>query len=279
MSDNSLEISLLVNDIAHRLVALENHVDVVEKQEGPQGAAGIPGEVGPQGIQGGVGPQGIQGEVGPQGIQGEVGPQGIQGEVGPVGPQGEVGPVGPQGATGPHGVSGATGEQGPKGDTGPAPDHKWEGTKLRFQKPDGKWGKAVDLKGEKGADGKGRVIVAGGRSSSGGMGDLLPGNQNIEPTGIAVQQGGQWVNLSWPAFISTIAGAVDMGAEMSRRADFVGDTIVYRGEAAPGASESAAVWRIKRIEFGAGGDVTEKWATGAANFDQVWADRASLGYS
>ena len=276
----SLNDSKLIEVIANRLVAAETLLANVSKQEGPRG------EVGPQGIQGEVGPQGAKGEVGPQGAkgevgrQGEVGPQGAQGE---VGPQGDGGPQGIQGATGPHGVSGATGEQGPKGDTGPAPDHKWEGTKLRFQKPDGKWGKAVDLKGEKGADGKGRVIVAGGRSSGGGMGDLLPGNETTEPTGIAVQQGGQWVNLSWPAFISTIAGAVDMGVELSRRSDFVGDTAIYRGEAAPGASESAAVWRIKRIDFVSGGDgkqdVNEKWAGGNANYDKVWADRASLEYS
>ena len=74
-----------------------------------------------------------------------------------------------------------------------------------------------------------------------------------------------------------------MGVELSRRSDFVGDTAIYRGEAAPGASESAAVWRIKRIDFVSGGDgkqdVNEKWAGGNANYDKVWADRASLEYS
>jgi hypothetical protein len=114
------------------------------------------------------------------------------------------------------------------------------------------------------------------------MGNLLPGASNVEPTGIAVVQGGQWVNLSWPAFIQTIAGAIDMGVELSRRSDFVGETIIYRGESAPGSAESASVWRIKRIEFVTGGDgkqdIQEKWANGNADFTNAWIDRSTLEY-
>lgn len=33
------------------------------------------------------------------------------------------------------------------------PDHQWKGTKLRFQKPDGDWGKFTDLKGDPGKAG------------------------------------------------------------------------------------------------------------------------------
>lgn len=54
-----------------------------------------------------------------------------------------------------------------KGDTGPMPDHEWDGTKLRFQKPDGEWGAWVDLRGkrgEKGKDGERIVMVGGGGS-------------------------------------------------------------------------------------------------------------------
>ena len=178
-----------------------------------------------------------------------------------------------------RGETGETGPAGPKGEPGPAPDHQWQGTKLRFQKPDGNWGKAVDLKGDKGNGGGTVVVGRSGGSSGGSMADLIPGNPNIEPTGIAVVQGGQWVNLPWVAFIQTIAGAVDMGVELSRRSDFVGDTIIYRGEATPGASESTAVWRIKRIEFLQDGDVVEKWAAGNADFVNAWTDRATLEYS
>lgn len=195
------------------------------------------------------------------------------------GPQGPAGAPGARGLQGVQGVQGVAGKQGPKGDTGPMPRHEWKGTKLRFEQANGTWGKFTDLQGPTGKDGAGGTVIVARGGSSGGMGTLLPGAPSDEPTGVAVVQGGQWVNLSWPAFIQTVIGSVDMGVELSRRSDFVGDTIIYRGEALPGASESAAVWRIKRIEFGTGGDVTEKWAAGNADFDKVWADRASQEYA
>lgn len=43
--------------------------------------------------------------------------------------------------------------QGPKGDTGPMPGHEWDGTRIRFQLPDGTWGAWVDIKGRDGDDG------------------------------------------------------------------------------------------------------------------------------
>jgi len=69
-------------------------------------------------------------------------------------------------------------------------------------------------------------------------------------------------------------------AEMyAKRVDFISDTLLYRGEAAPGSVESAAVWRIRRIAFAADDDVTEEWANGSADFNQVWDDRLGLSYS
>jgi hypothetical protein len=64
----------------------------------------------------------------------------------------------------------------------------------------------------------------------------------------------------------------------SKRVDFVSDNELYKAEAAVGASESAAVWRIRKLSLGVDGDVTETWASGDAKFDKVWADRASLTY-
>ena len=180
---------------------------------------------------------------------------------------------------------GERGEAGPKGDTGPMPAHQWKGTTLRFEQPNGTWGKFVDLKGAAGKEGDaGRTVIVGrSGSSSGGIGSLLPGASNTEPTGIAVVQGGQWVNLSWPAFIQIIAGAVDMGVELSRRLDFVGENTIYRGEAQPGASESSPVWRIKQITFFTGPDgkqdIDEKWAGGNADFSNAWSTRSTLEYT
>lgn len=64
-----------------------------------------------------------------------LGPKNKTGPVGPPGPQGEPGPPGPQ------------------GEQGPAPEHQWNGSKLRFKNPDGSWGTFVDLKGPKGPKG------------------------------------------------------------------------------------------------------------------------------
>ena len=65
----------------------------------------------------------------------------------------------------------------------------------------------------------------------------------------------------------------------AKRVDFEGD-IIYRGEAAVGALESALVWRIRRIALApADGDVVEIWANGTAEFVHAWADRLSLEYS
>lgn len=176
-------------------------------------------------------------------------------------------------------AKGERGEPGPKGDK---PAHEWKGTKLRFEQPDGTWGKFVDIKGKDGKDGKdGRqqVVVGGYVSSAPNLSSLAPGAEGVTPASIAVQQGSEWVSLPWDAFIPIIAGAIDMSATASRRTDFVGTSLLYRGEAEPGAAESAAVWRIKRIEFLPDGDVIEKWAAGSAEFSHQWTDRETLVYS
>lgn len=56
---------------------------------------------------------------------------------------------GAQGIQGIPGAQGAQGERGDRGDTGfpgKPPAHKWTGTALQFQNPDGTWGDLVDLK-------------------------------------------------------------------------------------------------------------------------------------
>lgn len=63
------------------------------------------------------------------------------------------------------------------------------------------------------------------------------------------------------------------------RTDIASDTVSYRGEAAPGASEASAVWRIRRFTIATDGDVTEQWADGDARFDNAWSGRAGLSYS
>jgi hypothetical protein len=65
----------------------------------------------------------------------------------------------------------------------------------------------------------------------------------------------------------------------SKRVDWVSDSVLYKGEAAVGSGESAAVWRIRKIVLGADDDVTETWAEGVATFTHAWTDRLTKVYS
>lgn len=77
-------------------------------------------------------------------------------------------------------VQGPKGDRGPPGPRGPKPDHQWNDTALRFEKPDGTWGKYVDLKGDKGdkgAVGTSTEIMGGG--------------------GVVIMQGNSWFPAGW----------------------------------------------------------------------------------
>jgi uncharacterized repeat protein (TIGR02543 family) len=156
---------------------------------GPQGPQGEVGPQGPQGDKGDAGPQGPEGPQGPQGLEGCEGPQGPVGPPGPEGPQGEKGDKGdpgPQGLKGDQGDPGPQGEKGDKGDSGPqgpkgdTPAHKWDGTKLSFQNPDGTWGPAVDLQGPAGGTEKVTLTVS---SSAGGSVTVPSGGSVTVPKG------------------------------------------------------------------------------------------------
>lgn len=69
--------------------------------------------------------------------------------------------TGPQGLRGIAGKDGKDGSIGPAGEDGKSPDYEWRGTEIRFKKPNGQWGKWVDLKGERGKTGLGFVGPAG----------------------------------------------------------------------------------------------------------------------
>lgn len=65
----------------------------------------------------------------------------------------------------------------------------------------------------------------------------------------------------------------------AKKTDFVGDSVIYRGEAPPGTLGSTTGWRIRRITLAADGDVDEAWASGNASFDKIWDNRAGYTYS
>jgi hypothetical protein len=76
---------------------------------------------------------------------------------------------------------------------GPAPKHEWEGTKLRFENPDGSFGPYIDLKGERGK----AVSIKGSVQT---IGDLPnPYNGNEGDIIIVVSTGGAflWNGIEW----------------------------------------------------------------------------------
>lgn len=60
--------------------------------------------------------------------------------------------------------------------------------------------------------------------------------------------------------------------------DEVSSTLSYVGEASPGVDTSSSLWRIKKIQT-IGQTTSVLYATGSADFSNIWDDRASLTYS
>ncbi len=57
----------------------------------------------------------------------------------------------------------------------------------------------------------------------------------------------------------------------------VSGALTYVGKAAPGASPSAAVWQIARLDETTA-EIALKYADGVASFSKVWNSRASYAY-
>lgn len=80
--------------------------------------------------------------------------------------------------------------------------------------------------------------------------------------------------------INALKDAVDVIEYATRYdQDAAVPTLAYFGKAGVGASESAAVWQIKKIVYGTDGDINVYWADGDAAFDNVWSNRAALSYT
>lgn len=158
--DNELAVLVL---LAKQFRDLKRAFSALSKQPGPAGEPGYPGPTGPRG------------PVGKDGISGKDGQPGDRGAPGARGPKGDTGDTGPKGEPGPR---------------GPAPEHRWEGSRLQFQKPDGKWGEKVDLRGPRG--------VGGGGGAGGPPFDLssLPAAEGDTPDEFVVRQGDTWVRAT-----------------------------------------------------------------------------------
>lgn len=104
-------------------------------------------------------------------------------------------PIAKDGAEGPRGPKG---DKGDPGEIGPMPKHRWEGSELQFERPDGSWGQKVDLRGPRGYSGAG-----GGALTF----DALPVGDTSTPTEIIVKQHGSWARITWAAFLDLVGTA------------------------------------------------------------------------
>lgn len=146
--------------------------------KGDRGERGLTGEKGERGNTGLKGERGDRGSKGDKGERGETGATGLKGD---KGDRGEAGADGRDGVDGKDGLNGADGLS-VKGDKGDKPAHEWKGTQIRFEMPNGQWGKYIDLKGQ---DGIGRFM--GGSSGL----QVITSSDNS----ITVTQVGQTVDL------------------------------------------------------------------------------------
>ena len=278
---------------------------------GPQGIQGITGEQGIQGIQGvaGIkgdqGEQGIQGIQGLKGVQGDRGIQGIQGEQGPKGDKGDTGEQGPEGQIGPQGLPGVPGKdgpRGPKGDVGapgpqgiagtdgapgldgaPGKDATEPNLEPFFQKISDQYAKLQSALVSK-INMTLMNASMGGGSSGGGSAKILD-NDDVEFKRLSeVTQNAvlifdstkkKFVVRDLLDFIQTIQTGVEV--QYNKLIDVDGN-FTYIGEAVPGTATTSPLWRIKRVET-IGQDINILWASGSADLNKIWDNRATYSYS
>lgn len=106
-------------------------------------------------------------------------------------------------------------------------------------------------------------------------------NQTVEST---TQDNPVTINMPdvqiYTAGIQGPPGVAEEDVAYAKRIDFEdNETVIYKGEADPGTLDSAGTWRIRRLTLNAESDVTEEWADGNADFDNVWSDHLTLTYS
>jgi len=133
-----------------------------------------------------------RGDRGDKGDKGDRGDKGDKGDKGDPGKGGKDGVDGKDGLDGKDGVEGKIGPQGTPGEKGDKPGHQWKGSKLRFERPDGSWGKYVDLQGK---DGNSWSIV--GKSA---------GSVTVQSDGIEVSQGVKYLNFADGLTATAITG-------------------------------------------------------------------------
>lgn len=266
-------------------------------ESGPQGPQGVPGPEGKQGPKGDQGIQGLKGDKGDKGdtgAQGKVGPKGLKGDkgatgkVGPQGKQGKVGPKGPKGDRGPKGEAGPTGPKGEQGEVGPegkaAEPYNDEELKRELESEFNNLRQKLINHVNRSLTTI--AMAAGGGGSSGGGSVNILDNDDVEFTRLE-----EVVDNAILVFDNTLnkfraVNIVDVINEIRTELETKYTKLIdeeppltYIGEALPGTANSAATWRIFRLDETNDPDLEIRWADGTADFDKVWDDRASYTYS
>lgn len=76
----------------------------------------------------------------------------------------------------------------------------------------------------------------------------------------------------------SVSSTYSVDGVYSIRVDDASTTVTYVGEAPLNSAESAAVWRIKKLET-IGNVFKVTWADGNQFFDNTWSGRTGLTYS
>lgn len=66
---------------------------------------------------------------------------------------------------------------------------------------------------------------------------------------------------------------------LSERIDFISDSLLYKGWADPGTSESDPAWRIQKVVIGVDDDVAKTYPNGSTAFAFEWTERDNLTYT
>ena len=102
----------------------------------------------------------------------------------------------------------------------------------------------------------------------------------VSATPISFTDAGSTIGSTDPLLLQPTEAEETM--QLSKKIDNVEATdFIYIGEALPGSSASASVWRIKKINENAGldDDIEITWAEGTATFSHKWSDRLTITYT
>jgi len=149
----------------------------------------------------------------------------------------------------------------------------------------------VPPRGPKGDDGD--RGVSGGQGQSGINGtDGTDGNQhfvgNGAPSNGLGNDGDIYTDADNGDIYEKITGSWSLqgspgSMSLTTRSDTIDPAVfpevTYRGDALPGTATSAASWRVQRLTIQSDTDTEVVFADGDDDFDNIWDNRLSLGYS